>query len=200
MAANSSFRRCSVTLISLRPLRGSKARSTLAIPLRSYSKSTRFGLPGLQPSDSRTSANRAGRVSPRSTLRVCSDRRALRRGPGSLPSATRTILGVVLGWDHPLLDQVRFEFVFLSVLRTVSCETFSTMPNSPALCPRAASKTSDCALVEVRSRPQGDQVRFATSLQRTLVDPIGLRAFQRALQSSLVEALARPLDCGSGGL
>jgi hypothetical protein len=47
---------------------------------------------------------------------------------------------------------------------------------------------------------QGDQVRFGTPLQRTLVEPIGLRAFQRALQSSLVEAFARPLDCGSRGL
>src|ERR671910_221784 len=42
-------------------------------------------------------------------------------------------LGVVLGWDHPLLDQLRLEFVFLSVLRTVSCETFSTMPRAPPL-------------------------------------------------------------------
>src|SRR5215207_6932136 len=63
-------------------------------------------------------------------------------------------LGVVLRWDHPLLDQVRLEFVFLSVLRTVSCETFSTMPSSTALSARAASKTSDCALVEVLSRPE----------------------------------------------
>jgi hypothetical protein len=36
---------------------GSKAMSTLAIPLRSYSESARCGLPGLRGSDSRTSAN-----------------------------------------------------------------------------------------------------------------------------------------------
>src|SRR5215218_8201722 len=55
---------------------------------------TLFGLPGLQASDSRTSANRAGRVSRQSTLLLlCSDRRALRRGPGSLPCATRTTTG-----------------------------------------------------------------------------------------------------------
>src|SRR5215213_1076700 len=42
-------------------------------------------------------------------------------------------LGIVLGWDHPLLDQVRLEFGFLSVLRTVSCEIFSTMPSFTAL-------------------------------------------------------------------
>ncbi len=30
------------------------------------------------------------------------------------------LLGVVLGWDHPLLDQVRLEFVFLSAFLTVS--------------------------------------------------------------------------------
>src|SRR5215211_8158411 len=41
---------------------------------------------------------------------------------------------------------------------------------------------------------------FGAPLQRTLVDPIGLRAFQRGLQTSLVEAFARPLDRGSGGL
>jgi hypothetical protein len=76
------------------------------------------------------------------------------------------LLGVVLGWYHPLLDQVRLEFVSLSVLRTVSWETFSTMPSSTALSAREASKTSDCALVEVRSRPQGDQVRFGAPLQR----------------------------------
>jgi hypothetical protein len=43
-------------------------------------------------------------------------------------------------------------------------------------------------------------VRFGAPLQRTLVEPIGLRAFQCGLQSSLVEAFACPLDCGSGGL
>src|SRR5215204_2277293 len=58
------------------------------------------------------------------------------------------LLGVVLGWDHPLLDQVRLEFVFLSVLRTVvSCETFSTMPNSTAL--------SASSLKDQRLRPRG---------------------------------------------
>ena len=76
------------------------------------------------------------------------------------------LLGVVLGWDHPLLDQVRLEFVFLSVLRTVSHATPSPRCPAPPLCPPAASKTSHCALVEVRSRPQGDQVRFGTPLQR----------------------------------
>jgi hypothetical protein len=74
------------------------------------------------------------------------------------------------------------------------------MPSSTALSARAASKTSDCALVEVRSRPQGDQVRFGTPLQRALVDPIGLRAFQRGIESSLLEAFARPLDYGSEAL
>src|SRR5215210_4391467 len=144
MAANSSFRRCSVTLISLRPLRGSKARSTLAIPLRSYSKSTRFGLPGLQASDSRTSAN--------------SWQALVEAHYGSLRSVGLFVevqdlfhapheLGVVLGWDHPLLDQVRLEFVFLSVLRTVSCETFSTMPSSTAL--------SASSLKDQRLRPRG---------------------------------------------
>ena len=57
------------------------------------------------------------------------------------------LLGVVLGWDHPLLDQVRLEFVFLSVLRTVSCETFSTMPSSTAL--------SASSLKDQRLRPRG---------------------------------------------
>src|SRR5919112_2968231 len=56
-------------------------------------------------------------------------------------------LGVVLGWDHPLLDQVRLEFVFLSVLRTVSWETFSTMPSSTAL--------SASSLKDQRLRPRG---------------------------------------------
>jgi hypothetical protein len=56
-------------------------------------------------------------------------------------------LGVVLGWDHPLLDQVRLEFVFLSVLRTVSCDTFSTMPSSTAL--------SAKSLKDQRLRPRG---------------------------------------------
>jgi hypothetical protein len=41
---------------------------------------------------------------------------------------------------------------------------------------------------------------FGTPLQRALVDPIGLRAFQRGLQTSFVEAFARPLDRGNGGL
>src|ERR687889_378005 len=109
------------------------------------------------------------------------------------------LLGVVLGWDHPLLDQMRLEFVFLSVLPTSHARPSPRCP-APLLCPPAASKTSDCALVEVRSRPQGDQVRFGTPLQRTLVEPIGLRAFKRGPESSLVEAFARPLDCGNGGL
>src|SRR5215207_10431152 len=132
MSANSSFRRRSVTLSSLRPLRGSKARSTLAIPLRSYSESTRCGLPGLEASGSRTSANRAGRGSGRSRLLVWI------RIVGLLVEVQDLFhppheLGVVLGWDHPLLDQVRLEAGFLSVLRTVSCETFSTIPSSTAL-------------------------------------------------------------------
>src|SRR3712207_326292 len=54
---------------------------------------------------------------------------------------------VVLGRDHPLLDQVRLEFVFLSVLRTVSCETFSTMLSSTAL--------SASSLKLQRLRPRG---------------------------------------------
>src|SRR3712207_4843721 len=33
-----------------------------------------------------------------------------------------------------------------------------------------------------------------------LVDPVGLRAFQRSLESSLVKAFARPLYSGCGGL
>ena len=41
--------------------------------------------------------------------------------------------GIILGWDHPRLDQVRLEFGFLSVLRTVSYEIFSTMPSFTAL-------------------------------------------------------------------
>jgi hypothetical protein len=45
--------------------------------------------------------------------------------------------GVLLGRDHPLLDEVRAKFVFLSVLRTVSCETDSTMPSSIALSARS---------------------------------------------------------------
>src|SRR5215216_3143914 len=47
---------------------------------------------------------------------------------------------------------------------------------------------------------QGDQVRFGAPLQRAPVDPIGLRAFQCGLQTSLVEAFACPLDRGGGGL
>ena len=41
---------------------------------------------------------------------------------------------------------------------------------------------------------------FGTALQRALVEPIGLRAFQRGLQTSLVKAFACPLDRGNGGL
>ena len=132
MSANSSFRRCSVTLSSLRPLRGSKARSTLAIPLRSYSESTRCGLPGLEASGSRTSANRAGRGSGRSRLLVWIRIVGLFVEVQDLFHPPHE-LGVVLGWDHPLFDQVRLEAGFLSVLRTVSCETFSTIPSSTAL-------------------------------------------------------------------
>ena len=146
MSANSSFRRCSVTLISLRPLRGSKARSTLAIPLRSYSESTRFGLPDLQASDSRTSANSWQGLSSKHTnhgsLRIVGllvEVQDLFHPPHEL--------GVLLGWDNPLLDQVRLEFVFLSVLRTVSCESFSTMPSSTAL--------SASSLKDQRLRPRG---------------------------------------------
>jgi hypothetical protein len=40
---------------------------------------------------------------------------------------------ILLGRDHPLFDEVRAKFVFLSVLRTVSWETSSTMPSSTAL-------------------------------------------------------------------
>jgi hypothetical protein len=71
MSANSSFRRRSVTLISLRPLRGSKAMSTLAIPLRSYSKSTRCGLLGLEASGSLTSANSWQGLSSKHTTGLC---------------------------------------------------------------------------------------------------------------------------------
>src|SRR3712207_1730795 len=45
--------------------------------------------------------------------------------------------GILLGRDHPLFDEVRAKFVFLSVLRTVSCETSSTMPSSTALSARS---------------------------------------------------------------
>jgi hypothetical protein len=41
---------------------------------------------------------------------------------------------------------------------------------------------------------------FGTALQRALVDPIGLRAFERGFEPSLVEAFACPLDCGNGGI
>src|SRR3712207_9349837 len=47
---------------------------------------------------------------------------------------------------------------------------------------------------------QGDQVSFGAPLQRALVDPIGLRAFQRSLEASLVKAFARSLYGGRGGL
>src|SRR5215210_3639175 len=40
---------------------------------------------------------------------------------------------------------------------------------------------------------QGDQVRFGTALQRTPVDRIGLRAFQRGLQTSFVLKRSRAL-------
>src|SRR4029453_19264372 len=41
---------------------------------------------------------------------------------------------------------------------------------------------------------------FGTALQRALVDPIGLKAFERGFESSLVEAFACPLDCSNGGI
>src|SRR5215207_4261120 len=43
---------------------------------------------------------------------------------------------------------------------------------------------------------QGDQVSFGAPLQRALVDPIGHRAFQRSLESPLVETFAHPLYGG----
>ena len=147
MSANSGIRRCSVTFISLRPLRGSKARSTLAIPLRSYSESTRCGLPGLEASESRTSANRAGRASRRSRLLWSVRIVGLLVEVQDLFHPPHELLGVVLGWDHPLFDQVRLEAGFLSVLRTVSCETFSTIPSSTAL--------SAKSLKDQRLRPRG---------------------------------------------
>src|SRR5215213_6675720 len=170
MAANSSFRRCSVTLISLRPLMGSKARSTLAISLRSYSQS-RHALA--------CRACRQATLAPRPTELagpLVEAHYGSVRIVGFLVEVQdhfhppHELLGVVLGWDHPLLDQMRLEFVFLSVLPTSHARPSPRCP-APLLCPPAASKTSDCALVEVRSRPQGDQVRFGTPLQRTLVEP-----------------------------
>src|SRR5919206_1027383 len=71
-------------------------------------------------------------------------------------------LGVMLGWDHPLLDEVRLEFVFLSVLRTVSCETFSTMPSSTAL--------SASSLKLQRSRPLGGS-EHASAIRRASARP-----------------------------
>src|SRR5215208_5756915 len=56
-------------------------------------------------------------------------------------------LGVVLGWDHPLLDEVRLEFVFLSAFLTVSWEMDSTIPSSTALSARS--------LKDQRLRPRG---------------------------------------------
>src|SRR5829696_2018114 len=70
------------------------------------------------------------------------------------------LLGVVLGWDHPLLDQVRLEFVFLSVLRTVSCETFSTMPSSTAL---SASSLKDQRLCPCGASEQARAIRCASA-------------------------------------
>jgi hypothetical protein len=43
-------------------------------------------------------------------------------------------------------------------------------------------------------------MRFGTALQRALVEPIGLRAFERGFEPSLLEAFACPLDCSNGGL
>src|SRR5262249_57398906 len=48
-------------------------------------------------------------------------------------------LGVGVGRDAPHLDQPRLQFVFLSVRRTVSCETLSTWPRSTS---RVASSRS----------------------------------------------------------
>jgi hypothetical protein len=77
------------------------------------------------------------------------------------------LLGVVLGWDHPLLDQVRLEFVSLSVLRTPSHGRPSPRcPVVPPLCPPAASKTRAIAPWWRFGAGQGDQVRFGTPLQR----------------------------------
>jgi hypothetical protein len=55
--------------------------------------------------------------------------------------------GAPFGRDHPALDQVGAQFVFLSVLRTVSWETFPTMPSSTAL--------SAKSLMLQRSLPSG---------------------------------------------
>src|SRR5215218_9282949 len=46
-------------------------------------------------------------------------------------------LGVVLGWDHPLLDEVRLEFVFLIAFLTVSWEMASTIPRPTAMSARS---------------------------------------------------------------
>src|ERR687897_1819353 len=69
-------------------------------------------------------------------------------------------LGVVLRWDHPLLDQVRLEFVFLSVLRTVSCVTFSKMPSSTAL---SASSLKDQPLRPRGGSEQARAIRCASA-------------------------------------
>jgi hypothetical protein len=145
MAANSSFRRCSVTLISLRPLSGSKARSTLAIPLRSYSEVHTLWLAGF-------ACKRLSHLGQQLAGPLVEAHYGSLRIVGFLVEVQDLFhppheLGVVLGWDHPLLDQVRLEFVFLSVLRTVSCETFSTMPSSTAL--------SASSLKDQPSRPRG---------------------------------------------
>jgi hypothetical protein len=89
---------------------------------------------------------------------------------------------------------------FECLTHRLSCDTFSTMPGSTAL---SASSFKDQPL---RPRGGSEQVPGRSGAlrhappKRALVEPIGLRAFQRALQSSLVEAFARPLDCGSRGL
>lgn len=146
MSANSSFRRCSVTLISLRPLRGSKARRV------------RWPYPSAHTLSRHAVACRAWRqaalaprpkqlAGPLVKADYCSVRIV-----GLLVEVQDLFhppheLGVVLGRDHPLLDEVRLEFVFLSVLGTVSCETFSTIPSSTALCAKS--------LKDQRLRPRG---------------------------------------------
>jgi hypothetical protein len=77
----------------------------LAIPLRSYSESMRFGLLGLEASGSCTSAKEqlAGPL-------VEADYRSVRIvgllvEVQDLFHPPHELLGVVLGWDHPLLER-----------------------------------------------------------------------------------------------
>jgi hypothetical protein len=73
---------------------------------------------------------------------------------------------------------------------------------------QSSTALSASNLKDQRFRPRGGSEQPGRSgalrhalLKRTLVEPIGLRAFQRGIESSLVEAFARPLlNCGSGGL